>query len=116
MPTLLPAGSLEGKHLNPFPLLVLTRLSQKKLCQTLLSFTPRMARNYAFFACAEMLMAKLLLFQKKSAFIVKGLSNSTKSPSHILQMVLVAVFWPSVFHPHKGANVPYCGESTAVAI
>lgn len=69
MPTFLPAESLEGKHLNPFPLLVLTRLSQKEPCQTLLSFTLRMARNYAVFACAEMLMAKLLLFQKKSALL-----------------------------------------------
>lgn len=94
MPTFLPAESLEGKHLNPFPLLVLTRLSQKKPCQTLLSFPPRMAQNYSFFACAEMLMAKLLLFQKKSAL----LSRVWATPPNPLP-IFYRWFWWLFFGP-----------------
>lgn len=56
---------LEGKHLNPFPLLV-----RKMLLEPAASH-PRNGRESHIFACAEVLIAKLLLFQKKSALLTR---------------------------------------------
>jgi len=92
--------------LRPFPLLVFTRLSQEKCCQNLLPLTPGMGMELRVFACAEVLIAKPLLFREEKCLVIKAFSNCTESLSHILQMVLVTFFWPQYSISQKKLMFP----------